>query len=899
MAEQKQNYFSIEAQEVFEQLNSDKNGLSSTQAEKRQQKYGKNTIREQEQKSLWKILLSQINNPVIYLLSAAAAVAFFFGDIPEAIAILVVIVLNTIVGFTMEYQALKSMQALKKMDRVIAKVVRNGETIDLDAENLVPGDVIILESGMLIPADARIFEASELAIDEAPLTGESIPVSKQTEPVDKDTELADRKNVAFKGTAVTDGRGKAVVTGIGMNTQIGNISEMVETAEKKDIPLNRQLTNLARKLIWLTIGLAGAFFIFGWLAGKEAYILFQTAVAWTVAAIPEGLAIVATIALAKGMLRLAKHNVIVKKLEAIETLGETTMIFTDKTGTLTENKLKPGIFNPKGQEYQVNWKNEKVQGFEPEIAGQHKTATEHLLKISVLCNNAELHENDGKDSEGDPLEVALLRFVKSFSSEKYNKLKKTERVDEDPFDSEMKMMGTAHKINEKYYVSAKGAAESILKRSKFILDNDKATELNENSKKQWQKKNDELSEKGLRVLAFAYREAGEIAQETKGKTKAFMQDLTFIGLVGFIDPPRQGVADAVASCRDAGIKVIMVTGDHPGTAKNIAVKVNLEDKDDVAVMRGKELDDSEKDEKQLDREIINTNVFSRVDPKQKLDIVEHYQKQGEIVGMTGDGVNDAPALKTADIGIVMGKRGTQVAQDVADMVLKDDSFVSIVEAVKQGRIIFGNIRKFIIYQLSYHLSEILVIASISFTIFELPLLPLQLLFLNLLSDIFPALALGIGHGNQRVMEHPPKNPDEPILNKMHWFSIGVFGIILTLFVDGAYLFALYHWELSPDLCNNVAFFSLAFAQLWHVFDMRESNEPVFINQITKNKYVWMALGLCSAILLTAYFVPGLNEILSFQYMEGRVWLLIGITSLLPIIVSQIIKSIFKEIGNTF
>lgn len=885
-------------------------GLSENEAEKRLESHGPNQLEEQEQKSLFQILIDQINNPIVYLLTAAAVLAFAFGDIPEGIAIIVVLVLNTIIGFWMEYQARQSMNALQEMDKVMAKVIRDGEEKEIDAEHLVPGDIINLEAGTLVPADARLLQVSELSIDESPLTGESVPVSKDVEPLDDETQVADQKNMAFKGTAVTNGKGTAVIVTTGMDTEIGSISEMVSEADQDQIPLNQKLEHLTKKLIWVTLALAAAFFLVGWLTGKEMYQLVQTSIAWTIAAIPEGLPIVASIALAKGMLRLANHDVIVKRLAAVETLGETTVIFTDKTGTLTENRLTLQMMEFDGLRTDVNWsdQNEEVEVNAAENTEGTLQEDDQRLKrffeIAILCNDAEFNNNgndeDDENGSGDPLDISLLEFGHAFNSERFENLRGNERINEEPFDSDDMVMGTIYEIDGKQLLLCKGAPEAIVNRCSNSLTADGEKEFSEDDKKKWINKNEELSEDGLRVIAFAFEELNGSESsnaEEKDVEEDLMHDLTFLCLTGFIDPPKESVKEAVDTCLNAGIKVEMVTGDHPGTARNIGREVNLVDEGSDKALHGKDL---RKDVDEHDQEeVVNTRIFARVDPEQKLNLIEYYQDNGDIVAMTGDGVNDAPALKKADIGIAMGDRGTQVAQEVSDMVLKNDAFASIVEAVREGRIIFGNIRKFIMYQLSYHLSEILIIALISFTVFALPLLPLQLLFLNLLSDVFPALALGIGQGSPNIMEQKPKDPDEPIINQQNWFMIGLHGTIITVFIVGAYFFASNVWGLSEEICNNVAFFSLAFAQLWHVFDMREADEPIFNNQVTRNKYVWAAVALCVTVIIVSYFIPQISNILSFQELSFKTWILIGVTSFLPVITIQALKEISKNWKYTF
>jgi P-type Ca2+ transporter type 2C len=876
------SYYTKTADKTLEELDSKRKGLSAKEHENRLHKYGLNKLKETKQKGFFEILWAQINNPVVYLLSAAAIVAFFFHDIAEGVAILVVILINTIIGFWMEYQAQQSMQALKKMDKIKATVLRNGKTNSIDAEKIVPGDIIKLEAGMIVPADARIIENSELEADESALTGESVPVKKTTEKIEAEQSLGDRVNMLFKGTVITGGSGTAVVTATGMKTEMGNISTMVSEAGEEEIPLDKKLNRLTKKLIWLTLGLALTYFAFGLLTGKDVYILFQTAVAWAVAAIPEGLPVVASIALARGMLKLAKHQVIVKRLSAVETLGETTVIFTDKTGTLTENKLSlEKIALPK-ESFNVKFRKNSVL-MEPEASRDMPESFQHFLRISAFSNYA-----DFEKGAGDPLDLSLLKFLKFYDNEKWEGFKQMRRKVEDPFDSETKLMGSVNEYENKYYVSCKGAAESIISRSKSIQVNGKQQAFSENLKQNWKKKNDAMSSKGLRVIAYAYKTIDDLKDDVDDATEAYMHSLVFIGLGGFLDPPKPEVQNAVEECQRAGIKVIMVTGDHPGTSKNIARQVHIVEDEAANVIKGDEL------KKGQHSKITSTRIFSRVDPEQKLNIIDHFQQQNEIVGMTGDGVNDAPALKKADIGIAMGKQGTQVASEVADIVLKDDSFPSIVRAVKEGRIIFHNIRKFIIYQLSYHLGEILVIGSISFTLFKLPVLPLQLLFLNLLSDVFPALALGVGKGNPTVMKLPPKDPKEPIITRKSWMRIVYYGVVFGMTVTGTYLFAKFALHFSDEIANNVAFFTLAFSQLLHVFNMRDINEGIFLNQITKNKFVWYALAFCVAAIVAAYFIPAVKEVLSLQTMGIKAWLVVLIGSLTPLIVIQTGKLIAKK-----
>ncbi len=870
-------------EKIFEALKTTIQGIDEKEAGIRLQKLGQNVIESHAERSLWSVFIAQFKSLIVYLLIAATVISFIFGDYTEGIAILIVILINAAIGFVMERQALQSMKALKKLDRVLAKVIRKGELKEIPSEEIVPGDILFIEAGDIISADARLAEVNQLSIDESPLTGESLPVDKLTAQLPEDTSLAERNNMIYKGTAVTRGNGKAVVVATGMKTELGQISRLVQAAGKEEIPLNVKLESFSRKLVWLTIAIAIPFLVVGMLEGRDLYLMIETAIALAVAAIPEGLPIVATIALARGMLKLAHHNVIVKKLAAVETLGETNVIFTDKTGTLTENKLVVNTVYVPENIMEIKWNDHQSNiDFVPTLnLEEHQENIKRLVEVAVLCNNA-TYDNHEK-SVGDPIEIALLKMAEYYKEGLPAELRKNNaRIREQPFDSDTKVMGTLHNTNSGYLVAAKGATEELLQLCSHVLIGGEIHPLSDKEKHSWHEKTNELAVDGLRVLAFAWKKTDE-------PEKNFMSNLVFTGLLGFLDPARADVPDSIKECKQAGIKVIMVTGDHPATARNISLKIGLISQEHEQVVHGKNIRSISNADAGTKKELEKTTVFSRVTPKQKLELVQLYQNEGFIVGMTGDGVNDAPALKKANIGIAMGIRGTQVAREAADIVLQDDAFPSIVKAIKQGRVIFNNIKTFIIYLLSCNLSEIFVVSLAAFANLALPLQPLQILFLNIVTDVFPALALGMGEGNPSIMQKPPRDPKEPLLTRKNWMSISVYSIVMTASVFSVFLYSHYYKEVSDVISNNIAFLSLAFAQLIHPLNMISARENLFRNDITRNPHLWMAVIFCTAIIITVFYIPYTKEILSLHTLDAASWVLVGIGSVTPLIIVQILK----------
>ncbi|REG78374.1 cation-translocating P-type ATPase [Algoriphagus antarcticus] len=851
-------------------------GLTEQEVQKRIKEYGLNSYKAQKQKSIFLVLVDQFKSPIVLLLVVAATLSFLFEHWLEGFSIVGVLFITAALGFFMELQARRSMNALKEMDVSVSKVFRDNTVIEIPSERIVPGDILLVEAGDIVPADGRLFELNQFEADESALTGESLPVTKKLETLEKNSGIADQVNMIFKGTAIVKGNAKAIITGTGLHTELGKITSLVETAEQTSTPLEKKLQGLTKKLMWITSGFALIFIVTGAIQGKDIYLIVETALALAVAAIPEGLPIVATIALTYGMLRMAKKNVLIKRLAAVETLGGINTIFTDKTGTLTENKIE--VSNLTIFDETISVEQNKIS------TDDNKAIIDKLLLISTLCNNA-VADDSGNDKKqlGDPIEIALLQFVAANKIDLAEINEQYPRVAEEAFSSETKLMGTLHKTDNGNFVAAKGAVEVLIEKCTAFCKGDTIEKLTEKEKNIFLEKSEEIQAQGTRVLAFAFKEDNSIP------TDNFLEDLTFAGFIGFLDPPRMEVVGALQSCRDAGIKVIMITGDHPATALNIAEKIKLSDKENI-VINGKELEDNPPE-----NNLFDATVFARVDPKQKLDMVTLYQKRGDIVAMTGDGINDAPALKKADIGIAMGLRGTQVAKETAEIVLKDDSFISIVSAIEQGRAIFQNIKRFLVYLLSCNLSEIFIVFTLGLLNFSFSILPLQILFLNLVTDIFPALALGLGKGNELTMKNPPRNPAEAIVVKKDWINIIVYAFFMALPIMLVSWYCSSYLNYEPAICNNITFFSLALTQLWHVLNLSSRKVSFIKNEVTRNAFVWYALILCIIIMAVFYLVPSLKAIIGLQTLDTTMWLIIVGTSFAPVVLIQLFKRMFKII----
>ncbi|NVN88566.1 MAG: HAD-IC family P-type ATPase [Rhodopseudomonas sp.] len=849
-------------------------GLSEAEAKRRAEAYGPNAILSRRKTSAIMVLLHQFQSPVVYLLATAAALALYFGELEEGIAIAAVLAINAAIGFLTELKAARSIEALRALGTHSARVRRGGHTRLLAAEDIVPGDIILVEAGDSIVADLRLVEASNITADESTLTGESIGVEKDTKAVAADARLAERSSMLFKGTPLTRGSGVGVVVATGLQTEIGRISQLVEQAESGSSPLELKLARLSGQLVWATLVLAGLLVVIGIATGKDAFLIIETAIALAVAAIPEGLPIVATLALARGMWRMARQNALIERLSAVETLGATTVIFTDKTGTLTENRMTVRRYWLPSGEIDLDGDSAVTAGDDPQLV--------RLLEIAVLCNDATL--DDAADAgSGDPMELALLRGADRAGVDRVTLLRNNATTRKHAFDSTSKMMATMHRRDDGFLIAVKGAPEAVLARATSVADEGGEVAIDHATRAIWHERIGDLGRHGLRVLACASKNVASADADPYDR-------LTLLGLIALDDPARADVPDAIKACQRAGIRVVMVTGDHAVTARSIGRAVGLGGAD-VDVVEGR---DVARLVAGHSRALFDADIFARVSPAEKLDLVRAYQSEGAIVAMTGDGVNDAPALRQADIGVAMGLRGTDVAREAAAMILLDDAFPTIVKAIREGRVIFGNIRRFVAYLLSCNLSEVLVVGLAVLSTLPLPILPLQILYLNLVTDVFPAFALAMGEGGRDVLERPPRHPKEPILGRAQWITIVLQSLGLTAGTFGALALARFGLELDSRSVVTVTFLTLAFAQLWHVFNMRDAHSGVVRNEITRNPWVWASQALCAALLIIPPYLPPLAHVLHLAPPTPAMWGIVLAMSLAPLIVAQIVTAIVRR-----
>ncbi len=798
---------------------------------------------------------------IVLLLAIGAGLSFALAMPVEGVAIVVVLLINTVIGFVTELRAVRSMEGLRELGVHQAVVRRGGEIVRVPAQELVPGDLMLVEGGDVIAADLRVVEASRLQVNEAPLTGESVPVGKTLAPLGPEVALAERTNMLFKGTVVTRGVGLGVVTATGHRTELGRISDLVAAVEERETPLEQRLDALGRRLMWASLGFAVAIAGVGVASGRDWGTMLETAIALAVATVPEGLPLVATLALARGMWRMARRSALIEQLAAVETLGSTNLILTDKTGTLTQNRMAVA------RVLVADDRAIELAGDELDVREDPKLR--ELLAWAALCTDA----SDGDDGEGvgDPMEVALLRGARDAGIDLDQLRAARPELREEAFDPKLMMMATVHAGAgaKPLTVVVKGAPEAVLE----------VCELSSDERGAWIERAQALGERGYRVLAVAKRSVESVDAEPYAS-------LRLLGLVALADPPREAVRCAIEALHRAGIRVVVVTGDQPSTARAIAGAVGLLD-DDAGAERVRRADAPPE-------QLVHADVIARASPEQKLDLLAHYQDAGNVVAMIGDGINDAPALQQADIGVAMGQRGTQAAREAADVILQDDEFSTIIAAIEQGRIIFDNIRKFVVYLVSCNLSEILTVGIAALVGMPLPILPLQILFLNLVTDVFPALALGVSEGSREVMDRRPRPPAEPLLTRSGWLAVVGFGAVLTVVVLTGFALALEVLERDESTAVSVAFLILALAQLVHVFNMASPASGAVGNEVTRNPWVWGAVVLCVGLVLAGVYTPGLSDVLAVRDPGAEGWLLVVTLSLVPLVVGQLVRALARR-----
>ncbi|MEM4282602.1 MAG: cation-translocating P-type ATPase [Candidatus Woesearchaeota archaeon] len=837
------HYYDEDAKEVLKALRSSLNGLTDTEAKVRLRLHGPNTIEREERISWLKILIGQFKSPIVLVLIAATIFAATIGELTDATAIAAIVILNAVLGFVQEYKAEAAIEALKQMTAQKAKVVRDGIEKIIDAREVVPGDILVLESGDKIPADARLIELYNLECQEASLTGESVPVVKQLEPLPTDTSVADRTNSVFAGTVVTAGRAKAVVTATGKATEVGKTARMIEKAKPVETILQKKLRKLSRFIILVVLGIAVITFALGMIRGIAKETILLSAIALAVAAIPEGLPAVVTISLAFGVKRMAKRNALMRSLPAVESLGACTVICADKTGTLTCNEMTV-------RKIYANKRLINVSGSGYSLKGTFDSSPkdfELLLQMGVLNNNCQLRRLGPEEAEivGDPTEAALIVAAEKAGID-IEKLKiENPKESEIAFTPERKRMTTIHRYGKKKVAFTKGAPEIIVGLCDYQLVNGRILRFTKAEKETVLEENEKLANMALRVLGFAYKEL----KDEKVVATEVEKGMIFVGMQAMVDPPRQEVKEAIKKCKSAGIKVVMVTGDHLATAIAIAKELGIEGK----AMTGLEL--AHTDDERLKQIVEEIGIYARVDPIQKIRIIEAFESKGHIVAMTGDGVNDAPALKKASIGIAMGKTGTDVAREASAMVIADDNFASIVAAVEEGRRIYDNIRKFFAYLFSGNLAEVLIILSSILIGLPLPLAAIHILLINLFTDGLPALALGVDPPEHGLMSRPPRKPEKNIFEGMQHFLIG-YPIVSSV---GVLLIFSWFAKSSLTMAQTAAFTSVVLYELFQSFSSRSIEKPVLKIGPFRNKSLVATFLISLALQLAIVYTPLLNK----------------------------------------
>lgn len=900
------DWYKLTAEEAAKELKTDtQNGLSAIEAKERLATYGPNELEERGMKSPWRILLDQFKELMVIILIIAAIISGFLGEYIEVVVIMAIVILNAVLGFTQEYRAEQAMAALKKMAVPTVRVQRDGGVREISSSELVPGDIILLEAGNLVPADSRILETVNLKTQESALTGESEPVDKQKEAVEGENLLpGDRRNMVFMGTIVTYGRGSAIVTETGMNTELGNIAGLIQGVGDEQTPLQRRLDSLGKTLAWIALAIIAVVVVIGLFRGDEWEIVFLTGVSLAVAVIPESLPAVVTITLALGSQRLLKRNALIRKLPAVETLGSVTVICSDKTGTLTENRMTVTILDVAGNTEDLttlidrkdSLLRARLDSDEPQPG---LTALSVLVRAGALCNDAVLERSPEGDIRalGDPTEGALLLAAHQLGYEKEELEAEWPRVAEVPFTSERKRMTTAHQVSQElsqsdlpwrdapYVLLSKGGVDSLLEVTSSVLVNNQIVPLDDVLNDRIVKANESFAKQGQRVLGVAFRicDSPDLPQEDDELERNFV----FVGLVAMMDPPRPEVKHSVAVAKTAGIRPVMITGDQPLTAMQIAKDLEIASND--YYLTGQDL--TSMPVTQLEEKVHNVSVYARVAPEHKLNIVEALQNKGDVVAMTGDGVNDAPALKRADIGVAMGITGTDVSKEAADMVLLDDNFTTIVAAVEQGRIIFDNIRKFVKYTLSSNTGELFLMLVGPFLGLPLPLLPLQILWVNLITDGLPGLALAEEKGERGVMKRTPFNPNEGVFSRGIGAQIIWIGILMGLV---SLLVGLFYWREDPNgPWQTIIFTTLVLSQMGNALATRSSRDSIIKIGFFSNRLMVGAVLLGFVLQLVLVYVPIFQQVFSTQALTVRDLLVCLVASMVVLIVIEIYKGVLR------
>ncbi len=860
-------------------------GLTNEEAQKRSEKYGSNRLEGGKEKSIFQMMLEQLKDFLVIILIIAAVISIVLGEALEGIIILAIVVLNTILGVYQENKASNALKALKEMASPHAKVLRNGQIVEVASSDVVPGDITILEAGDYIPADLRLIETVNLKIDEAALTGESVPVEKDANVVlPMDAKLGDRINSAYMGTVITYGRGKGLITDIGMQTQMGNIADMLNETPDESTPLQKKLDRLGKLLGIVCLAICGIIFLLGLWHGMELFDIFMTSVSLAVAAIPEGLTVVVTVVLAMGMQKMVKCNAIIKRLSAVETLGSTTVICSDKTGTLTQNKMTIQKLYDAEKEYLVSGSGYSPKGEVTDMDG--KKASDSVTKLiegGLLCNDS-IYNPEEETIIGDPTEGAMVVLAHKCNMEKNEWEKKYPRIQEIPFDSDRKLMSTFHDINGELVMYTKGAPDELLKRCTHVEIAGEVQELSKGKRDEILAKNKEFAESALRVIGVAYRLVKKVDTSLEAEN-----DLIFVGLLGMIDPPREEAKEAIDICKAAGIQVKMITGDHKITASAIGNQLGIVTEGTV---EGREISDMT--EEQLCECVKHTSVFARVSPEHKVRLVDAVRANGNIAAMTGDGVNDAPSLKHADIGVAMGITGTDVSKEAADMILTDDNFASIVKAVAEGRTIYSNIRKVVGFLLSCNIGEILVILFAMLSNLPVPLVAIQLLSINLITDAFPAFALGMEKEEPGVMQKHPRDPAEPIVDKKMSIAVIIQSVALALGTLASFIYGYYVHD-SLDVARSACFFTLVLGELLRAYSARSESRSIFKMRIFENGYLNKCVLVSILFMLACIYVPVLNPVFSTVPLNFDEMLMALVFAFLPMLGGETAKLILKKI----